>query len=375
MEWRSERIVLIMKVSDILYSLNKWAPLVYQESYDNAGLLVGEPDTEVKGVLICLDITEDIIQEAQQCGCNLIISHHPIIFGGMKRLTGRSPEERIVMQALRQDICLMAMHTNLDNMYIGVNAKIAERIGLEQTQILQPMDNILRKLSVFVPSTHIEQVQKAVFGAGAGHIGQYDCCGFQMQGQGSYRPLEGATPFLGAVGKLEAADEIRFETIYPKHVEYQVLEALLEVHPYEEVAYDIYPLSNTHQQIGAGMWGYLPNPMSEKDFLQRLKDTFEVGAIKHTAFRGKPIHKVAFCGGSGSFLINKALALQADIYFTGDIKYHDFFKANKQTILADIGHYESEQFTKQLISDFLQKQNSEIQCFISGLDTNPINWF
>ncbi len=364
-----------MQASDILNHLNKWAPLVYQESYDNAGLLVGEPGTEVSGILVCLDITEGIIQEAQQRNCNLIISHHPIIFGGMKQLTGRSPEERIVMQALRQGICLMAMHTNLDNMYKGVNAKIAELIGLEKTHILQPMDNVLRKLSVFVPTTHIAQVQKAVFAAGAGHIGQYDCCGFQMQGQGSFRPLEGASPFLGAVDMLEKVDEIRFETIYAKHVEGQVLEALLQAHPYEEIAYDIYPLANAHQQIGAGMWGYLPQAMSEQAFLQLLKDTFQVGAIKHTTVRNKPIQKVAFCGGSGAFLINKALSLKADIYFTGDIKYHDFFKANEQTILADIGHYESEQFTKQLIGDFLQTQYPQLHIVISDLDTNPINWF
>lgn len=364
-----------MKVSDILHTLNQWAPLVYQESYDNAGLLVGEANTEVKGILICLDITEQIIEEAQKSACNLIISHHPIIFGGMKRLTGHSPEERIVMQALRQGICLMAMHTNLDNMHTGVSAKIAELIGLEQTRILQPMGNILRKLSVFVPTSHIAQVQQAVFAAGAGHIGAYDCCGFNSTGQGSFRPLQGANPFLGTIGNMETVEETRFETIYPKHVEKQVLSALFKAHPYEEVAYDIYPLENPHQQIGAGMWGYLPQPMPEKDFLQLLKDTFKVGAIKHTPFRNKPIHKVAFCGGSGAFLINKALSLQTDIYFTGDIKYHDFFKANKHSMLADIGHYESEQFTKQLIGHFLQAAYPEAPITISDLDTNPISWF
>lgn len=363
-----------MRVSDILESLNQWAPLAYQESYDNAGLLVGEADTEVNNVLICLDITEEVLQEAIHQGCELVLSHHPIIFGGMKQLNGKNADERIVMKALRHRICLMAMHTNLDNMQEGVNAKIAELIGLQEYHILQPLSNNLRKLSVFVPTTHIQEVQAAVFTAGAGHIGNYEDCGFTASGTGSFRPLLGAQPYLGTVGKLEQTEEVRFETIYPKHIETQVLRALITTHPYEEVAYDLYPLANAHKQVGAGMWGYLPKAMEEKDFLVLLKKRFKVGAIKHTALRQKPIHKVAFCGGSGAFLINKARALQADIYFTGDIKYHDFFKANKHTMLADIGHYESEQFTQQLMADYLNKNHPQIDIHLSTFNTNPIQW-
>lgn len=364
-----------MKIADILQALNEWAPLAYQESYDNSGLLVGEAESELTGILVCFDITKGCLAEAEYLGCNLIISHHPIIFGGMTKLTGSTPEERIVMQALRRGIHIIAMHTNLDNMHHGVNHKIAELIGLEQTHILQPMPNVLRKLSVFVPSTHAEAVKAAVFAAGAGHIGSYDQCGFSTIGEGSYRPLEGSQPFVGSLHKTEQAEEIRFETIYPKHVEGQLIAALLQAHPYEEVAYDIYPLHNTHKHIGAGMWGYLPQAMPEKAFMSLLKEVFEVGAIKHTIWRNKEIHKVAFCGGSGAFLIDKALSIGADIFFTGDIKYHDYFKANEHTIIADIGHYESEQYTTELIQDFLRQRFPKYAVRTTRFTSKPTMWF
>jgi len=363
-----------MILSEITSYLKLMFPLALQENYDNSGLLVGLDGTEISGALICLDVTEAILDEAVEKGCNLVISHHPLIFSGLKSLTGRTETERMVMRAIKENIAIFALHTNLDNHHEGVNHYLCQKLGIQNAEILRPVSGMLRKLVTFCPVSHANYVREALFNAGAGHIGNYDQCSFNSSGEGTFRALEGATPFVGEPGKLHTEPELRIETIFPAYLENALVDALKMAHPYEEVAFDIYPLTNPNSRIGAGMIGDLPNKVDAGDFLFSVKNIFQTGCIRHTELKNKKIQRVAVCGGSGSFLIKDAINCGADIYITGDIKYHDFFLPENKMILADIGHYESEQFTKELIYTLLKKKFTTFALFISGTNTNPVNY-
>ncbi len=363
-----------MTVYDITGYLDTLAPPSLQESYDNAGLLVGEGHTACTGVLVTLDVTEAVVQEAIDHGCNLIVAHHPIIFGGLKRLTGRTYAERVVMQALRHNIAIYAIHTNLDNVLDGVNRRIAERLGLVQMSILAPLSGRLKKLITFVPNNHVEPVRKALFAAGAGRIGLYDECSFNTEGLGTFRPLEGSNPYLGRHGVRQHEPEVRIEVILPAHTERTVLSALRQAHPYEEVAYDIVSLDNSWQEAGAGMVGMLPEPMEETAFLHWVRQQLPTGCIRHTPLLGKPISKVALCGGSGSFLLPDAIAAGAQVFLSADFTYHKFFDADGRIVIADIGHFESEQFTRDLLVERLKEKFANFAVRLSTIDTNPVQY-
>ena len=363
-----------MILSDITSYLNSQIPLSLQESYDNCGLLIGDLNEEISSALICLDVTQEVMNEAIEKKCNLIISHHPMIFTGIKSLTGRTDTEKLVIRAIQNKIAVFAIHTNLDNHYEGVNKTLCNKLGVVNAEILKPMPDKLRKLVTFCPSSHAGQVRDAIFVAGAGQIGNYDSCSFNAKGEGTFRALAGANPFVGEPGKLHFEPETRIETIFPSYLESAVISALKKAHPYEEVAFDIYPLTNLHHRIGAGMIGNLPQPIDAEEFLISIKKILNLGCIRHTNLKNKKIQRIALCGGSGSFLINDAISCNADIYMTGDIKYHDFFIPENKMILADIGHYESEQFTKELIYNFLNKKFTTFALFISGTNTNPVNY-
>ena len=363
-----------MQLKQITQYIESVAPLAFQESYDNAGLLVGNPDDEISGILVTLDITEEILDEAIRKKLNLIVAHHPVIFSGIKKLNGKNYVERCVAKAIKNDIALYAAHTNLDSVFGGVNSKIAEKLELRNCRILAPMPGFLKKLVTFVPTADAENVRNALFQAGAGHIGNYDSCSFNLNGTGSFRGNGLTNPYAGIKNTLHFEEETRIETIFPKHIQTQVIRALLNAHPYEEVAYDIYPLDNEYQQGGIGMIGELESPMDELMFLQRLKETFNCQVVKHTQLLGKPISKVAVCGGSGSTYLNKAISLKADIFISGDFKYHQFFDAEQQLIIADIGHYESEQFTKEVFYELLTKKIPKFAVHLSDLSTNPVNY-
>ncbi len=365
---------IAMKICEIISALEEAAPLWLQESYDNAGLTVGNPDADVDSALITLDVTDAVLDEAIREGCGIIISHHPVIFNGLKELTGSDFVQRVVIKAIRHDIALYAIHTNLDNAANGVNRILADKIGLVNTKILKPAREMLKKLVSFSPVDHAEKVRKALFEAGAGHIGNYDCCSFSTAGTGSFRGNEQARPFAGKPGKLHFEDEIRIETIFPVYRQQAVISALLQAHPYEEVAYDIYALDNVYDQVGAGMTGYLENEMDEEHFLGLIKSLLNTACIKHSAKLHKPIKKVAICGGSGSFLIPDALRSGADIFISADIKYHQFFEADGKMMIADVGHYESEQLTKELIYNILVEKFPNFALRISNTDTNPVNY-
>ncbi len=363
-----------MRITDITDILEEIAPLSLQESYDNAGLLVGNSETEVSKVLISLDITEEVIREAKAKDCNLIISHHPIIFGGLKKITGKTYVERVVMSAIKNDIALYAIHTNLDNVNSGVNSILCNKLGLKNRQILAPKNSLLKKLTTFVPIDHADKVRKAIFKAGAGHIGNYDSCSFNSAGTGTFRGSQDTNPFVGEKGKLHFEEEIRLETIFPVFRQAGIISALLEAHPYEEVAYDIYPLENDFSLVGAGMIGETEDEIDEIDFLRKVKEVTGVGCIRHTGLTGRKIKKVAVCGGSGSFLIGDAVSSGADIFLTGDVKYHEFFDAEGKLVIADIGHYESEQFAKELIYSVLIKKFPTFAVLISETNTNVVNY-
>lgn len=362
----------MMILSEITHYLDTIAPPAYQESYDNAGLIVGNPNMQVSKALICLDSTEDVIDEAIAKGCNLVIAHHPIVFGGLKKFNGKSYVERVVMKAIKHDVAIYAAHTNLDNVTGGVNTKIAEKLGLVNTKILAPKKGILRKLVTYAPIDHAEKVRQAIFDAGAGKIGNYDECSFNAEGTGTFRGGDDSNPFVGNAGEQHHEKEVRIETIFAAVHERAILKALLAAHPYEEVAFDVYPLENKYQQVGSGMIGELENPMDEMDFLAHIKATFKAGCVRYTQLLGKPVKTVALCGGSGSFLLGNAISQKADVFITGDFKYHQFFDAENQIVIADIGHYESEQYTSELFSDLLNKKFPNFATHLSEVSTNPI---
>lgn len=364
-----------MTIQDIIAELEQFAPPVYQEDYDNSGLLTGQRHTEATGVLLSLDCTEEVINEAIAAKCNLVIAHHPIIFSGLKRLTGSTYIERTIIKAIKNDIAIYACHTNIDNVKNGVNKKNAEKLGLSNLKILAPKNGLLRKLITYVPPSHHQAVLDAIFEAGAGHIGNYDSCSYNTEGTGTYRGNDQSNPFLGKPNELSREKEIRIETIFSVADEAAVRGALLKAHPYEEVAYDIYPLNNNHNGIGSGMTGEFSTPMSETDFLKLVKTTFKVPTIKHTALRQKQVQKVAVCGGSGRFLLKNAISAGADAYITSDFKYHEYFDADRKLLLVDTGHYESEQFTPEIFYEIIRKKFSTFAVHLSKINTNPINYF
>jgi dinuclear metal center YbgI/SA1388 family protein len=363
-----------MKIAAIISALESLAPPALQESYDNAGLITGSPDADCAGILCCLDATEEVIAEAKGRGCNMVVAHHPIIFGGLKKINGRNYVERAVIAAIKNDIALYAIHTNLDAVAEGVSARMAERLGLEKGTILQPRDQVLRKLFTFCPPAQAETVRAALFAAGAGHIGRYSECSFNAAGTGTFRAGEGTQPFVGERGVRHEEPELKIEVIFPAWLQGALVQALKAAHPYEEVAYDIVPLANPWAEAGFGYVGEWPQALSEAAFLERLKTVFGVPLVRHSPLTGKPVRRIAVCGGAGSFLISKALAAGVDAFVTADLKYHEFFEADGRLLLADVGHFESEQFTIDLLQEFLARKFPTFAVLKTGVNTNPVRY-
>ena len=362
------------RISDFTQYLEQTAPLSLQEDYDNAGLLTGNKNQEVKGVLISLDVTEEVIDEAINLGFNLVISHHPIIFRGLKKITGSNYVERVIIKAIKNDIALYAIHTNLDSIKSGVNKKIADILGLSNVRILNAKSSGLYKLVSFVPKENVLDVLNAMHDAGAGVIGDYENCSFRILGTGRFKPSEAANPHIGERNKIEEVEEERIELIYPEHLSQKVMESLKASHPYEEVAYYIHKLENKDVDTGSGMIGQFENPLNIEEFLLTIKKKFNLEQVKYTPIHKRMIKKVAVCGGSGSFLIKEAKKAGADAFITADIKYHEYFDGEGNILIADIGHYESEVFTKELIFELLKKKFSNIALQLSEVNTNPIKY-
>lgn len=361
-------------VKDIIHIIEDFAPVALQEDWDNCGLQVGDAAMEATGALCTLDVTFDVVDEAIAKGINLIITHHPLIFGGLKSLTGRSEVERCVIEAIKHDVAIYAAHTSIDNVKNGVSGRMAEKLGLKNCTILAPQAQKLVKLAVFVPQLHATTVRNAMFDAGAGHIGDYDSCSFSTQGSGSFRALDAAQPFVGELGKLHFEDEVKLEVVLPAFLQTKVVAALTAAHPYEEVAYDLLSLNNTWNNVGLGMVGDLELGMDEADFLNEVKEIFGVEVIRHSPLLDKKIKRVAVMGGSGASYMTSAMAANADVFITGDAKYHDFFAPEGRILLADIGHYESEQYTKELFVEIITKKITTFAAQISGINTNYVKY-
>ena len=365
-----------MQISAIVSCLEALAPPSYQESYDNTGLLTGSGDRECTGILVTLDATEAVIREAIARGCNLIVAHHPIIFSGLKKINEKNYIGRAVIAAIKGEVAIYAIHTNLDNILVGgVNGRIAAKLGIGGGRPLLPREGTLQKLFCFVPTAHLEPVRAAIFAAGGGHIGGYSECSYATEGVGTFTGGEGTQPFVGQPGSRHEEPETRLEVILPSAVSRTVVRAMIAAHPYEEVAYDLVSLANMHPGVGSGLVGELAGAVEEKVFLERIQEVFRVPVVRHTRLTGRPVRTVAVCGGAGSFLISKALAAGADFYITSDVKYHEFFDANDQLVIADIGHFESEQYTVDLLFEVLQEKFRNFAILKSDTRTNPVHYY
>ncbi|MGB0999052.1 MAG: Nif3-like dinuclear metal center hexameric protein [Flavobacteriales bacterium] len=364
-----------MNIKAVITILEDWAPKAYQESYDNSGLICGDEQAEVSSVLVSLDCTEAVVDEAISKSCNLIISHHPLVFSAIKTLTGKTDIERALIKAIQNNIALYAFHTNLDAVDTGVNKKIADRLGLEKLNILRPKADTLSQLVTYVPENHLTKLRETLFSAGAGSIGNYSSCSFSNAGMGTFKATGKAQPFVGKLDELHQEKERRLELVFPRHLQSKVISALKTHHPYEEVAYQIIELQVPNPYVGSGMIGSLAEPMDVKAFFERIQNRFQTQVIKHTDWCKSTIKRVAICGGSGSFLLSDAKAAGADVFLTSDFKYHEFFSAENQIIIADVGHYESEYFTIELIDEKLREKNCNFAVYKSELNTNPVNYF
>lgn len=363
-----------MKLQEITRFLEQIAPLHLQESYDNSGLITGNPLQDIQKAIISLDCIEAVVDEAIAQGSQLIIAHHPIVFSGLKKITGKSYIERVIIKAIKHDIAIYAIHTNLDNVATGVNAKIAEKLGLQNLQILAPKTGLLKKLITFCPIEQADVVRQALFAAGAGHIGNYDECSFNAEGFGTFRAGEGTHAFVGKKGEQHRERELKIEVVYPIWLEQALIKALKSNHPYEEVAYDCLALSNEHVQVGAGMIGELEQEQDSLAFLKQVQTVFHCPTIRHTAIHQSKVKKIAVCGGSGSFLLNDALRQGADVFITADYKYHQFFDADGRILIADIGHYESEQFTSELLLEKIKNNFPTFAVQLCSVNTNPVHY-
>ncbi len=363
--------MIIKEITEVLEAL---APLENAEDFDNVGLLVGDANTEVSGVLVTLDALEEVVEEAVSRNCNLIVSFHPIIFKGLRSLTGKTYIERAVIKAIQNNIAIYSMHTALDNSPLGVNARICEVLELSEPKILIPKEGVIKKLSTYIPVAEAEMLRQALFEAGAGQIGPYSHCSFTLEGTGSFKGGQNSNPAKGKKGKLHYEEEALIHVTFPRAAEKRVLKALFSNHPYEEVAYEIYTLDNSHQYLGMGMIGALEKPLTEEELISHVKTRMNITVVKHSKPLGGKVTEVAVLGGSGAFAIGAAKNEGADVFITSDIKYHQFFEAENQLLLLDIGHYESEQFTKNLLVDYLKKKIPNFAISLSETITNPINY-
>tara|TARA_R100001369_G_scaffold21881_3_gene39723 strand:+ start:31239 stop:32333 length:1095 start_codon:yes stop_codon:yes gene_type:complete len=364
-----------MIIAEVIQHLEDFAPIATAEDFDNVGLLVGDKNSKVSGILITHDTLEEVVDEAISKNCNLIISFHPIIFSGLKKLNGSNYVERTVIKAIKNDIAIYAIHTALDNHFLGVNNMMCEKLGLLNTEILIPKKGSIKKLNTYVPTVHADKLRDKLFEAGAGAIGNYDNCSFNIQGKGSYKANENANPSIGKIGEIHFEQEIQLNVVFPNHLEKTILKALFSNHPYEEIAYEVISLDNENQNIGMGMIGSLPEEMKEEDFLALVKKTFKAKGIRHSKLLNQKVRKVAVLGGSGSFAIENAKKAGANFFITADLKYHDYYKAEGKLVVADIGHYESERYTKNILHSYLSKKISNFAIILASTKTNPIKYY
>ncbi|MGL5013930.1 MAG: Nif3-like dinuclear metal center hexameric protein [Bacteroidales bacterium] len=363
-----------MTIKEIISTIERVAPLALQEGYDNSGVQVGDVSQECSSALVVIDLTEEVVDEAIERGINLVISHHPLIFKPIRSLTGANYVERTIIKAIRHNIVLYSAHTNLDACYGGVSFRMAEKLGLKSVKVLQPRSGLLLKLVTYVPPVHAEAVRDALFAAGAGEIGNYSECCYNGMGTGTFKANDQADPFVGRIGVREAEPEVRIETVLPSYLRRAVVAALKGAHPYEEPVFDIITLGNSWDRVGFGVVGELPEEVDMLEQLKCMKATFGAAALKHSTIHKKGVRRVALCGGSGASLLGDAVAAGADLFLTSEIKYHDFFLHENRITIAEIGHYESEQYTKEAICDIIHEKFPTFALHFAEEKTNPINY-
>lgn len=363
-----------MKIKEICTFLEEIAPLSYQENYDNAGLITGNFNTEITGILISLDCTEIILEEAISLGYNMVITHHPIVFKGLKKITGANYVERTIIKAIKNEIAIYAIHTNLDHVLNGVNGKIAQKLNLINVKVLRPKIDTLCKLVTYCPVSYADKIRQTLFEGGAGNLGNYTEASFNSNGIGTFKGNNISHAFVGEKNQQHHEEETKIEVIFEQHKQKYIVSKLIENHPYEEVAYNIVALKNQNQNVGAGAIGQLSSEMDVTSFLEYLKEKMNISVIRHSALLDKMIKTVAICGGAGSFLLEDAKRLNADIFISGDFKYHEFFDADDKIVIADIGHYESEQFTQELLLDVITNKFSNFAIRLTENNTNPIKY-
>ncbi|MXV37726.1 Nif3-like dinuclear metal center hexameric protein [Flavobacteriaceae bacterium Ap0902] len=366
---------MTLKLKEIIKVLENWAPKSDAEDFDNVGLQVGDPEQDIEKALVTLDITDEVVNQAIEENAHLIITFHPLIFKGLKQLSGKNRIERLVVKAIQHNIALYAIHTNLDAQLDGVNGMIAERLGLEDCKILIPKTEDLFKLKFFVPHMDAEKVKDAIFSTGAGTIGNYAECSFNTEGYGTFKPIKGANPTLGTLDQRHEEPETKVEILIQQKEINNVLSMMKSAHPYEEVAYDLIPLKNENQTKGMGQIGKLKEPMAAESFLKLVKNQLTTTCVRHSDLIHKKIEKVAILGGSGAFAISPAKMAGADAFVTADLKYHDFFLAENGILLCDVGHFESEQYTKNLITRYLSEIFPNFAILTSDINTNPVNYY
>jgi dinuclear metal center YbgI/SA1388 family protein len=362
----------MIRLKDLVAVFEQLAPFSLQESYDNSGIQIGHPDKIITRGLVCLDVSPEVLDEAIEQKCDVIISHHPLLFKGLKQINGLTAVDQVVMKAIREDVAIVSVHTNLDHVIEGVNGMLAEKIGLSKLSPLSPATGLLKKLVTFCPPAQAEVVREALFSAGAGQIGDYDCCSYNLDGYGTFRAGAGTNPFVGKKNELHEEAELRIETIFPVYLQQQVMAALINAHPYEEVAYDIYPLDNKFGKAGNGLCGWLKEPLKEEAFLLQLKEILGLPCLRHSERTGKVLHKIAICGGSGGFLLPQVMAAGADAFISAELKHNQFLECKGRLLLIDAGHYETEQFTKELMVDIVNKKMLNFALLISREEKNPV---
>ena len=363
-----------MRIQKIIDVIEEWVPPSHAEDFDNVGLIIGDPQLECKGVLVTHDTLENVVEECIKKDFNLIVSFHPIIFSGLKKLTQSNYVEKTVSKAIKNDICVYAIHTALDNHRYGVSHALAENLGLHQIEVLSPKEKTIRKLTTYAPENEAPVLLEKLYDAGAGKIGNYKECSFISTGKGTFKGNEDSNPNVGIKGEKTEVDEVQINLIFEFHSQQKILNTLFETHSYEEVAYEVFSLENKNQTIGMGSFGQLENEMNEEEFIKWVQDKLNIDMVRHSKTIGKKIKKVAVLGGSGSFAISAAIGASADAFITADLKYHDFFQAENKILLIDAGHYETEQFTKKLIHDNLIKKLPNFAIALSESITNPVNY-
>ncbi len=364
-----------MLIGHITAALEQYAPFQLQEDFDNCGLIIGSPAHECSGVLVSVDVTTAVVKEAIESGCNLIVAHHPLLFKGIKRLNGLSPVEQAVKLALCHDIAVYACHTCLDNAAEGVSHMMAAKLGLEVVKVLEPKRGTLTALSVCVPAESADELRLALFEAGAGSIGDYDSCSFAVTGMGTFRPLDGAEPYSGKVGSQYIGEEVRLDLVLPSYLQNSVEKALVEVHPYEEPAYQFFPMLNGSRHLGLGAVGNLAHALTPDELVAHVKSVFQSPVARCSAYPADSIiRRVAVCGGAGSSLIPKAIAAGAQAIVTSDTRYHDFVDYANTILIVDIGHHESENCTKDIFYHIITKKFPNFAVRYANADINPINY-